>query len=176
MWDINGFICSDSVSCHVLTGARVFLILPQNLQRNNLGSWQLCSSALVIGIFIREKKNKTPQKHHRGESSSGSSLSWVCCWVFWTFRVVPRFISLGAALLVLWFLQCPSIPILPYPSVFFHGKIPPDSQRETLDVRERERKILKLCGQTWVEIRGFCSPTPRWISVPLLILYLLVFC
>lgn len=113
LWDINGFICSDSVSCHVSLELLFSFSSPQNPGRNNLGSWQSWN-------LHQEKKNFTRMKAHQ-------ILLWS---VFGPGFFIPRFL-------------CPVgfvVSTIPFSFCIVSWKIPADSQRKTLNGRERERK------------------------------------
>lgn len=150
LWDINGFICSDSVSCHVSLELLFSFSSPQNPGRNNLGSWQSWN--------LHQEKKTSP--------------GWKLTRFFSGLCLLLGFLFQGfSALLALWFPQYHS------PSALFRGKsLQTAKERPWMGGREKGRtKIVWSNRQRRSGCRSeeLCSLTP-WISLTLLVLYLLV--
>lgn len=133
LWDINGFICSDSVSCHVSLELVFFLILPQNLGRNNVGFWQFCSSVFVTGIFIR--KNIIRMKPHQILLRAVFAPGFFIC--------SKALQGLSALQLPRWFCGFHNTIFLLY---CFMGS-PSRQPKKEVECEGEIRKRLKLCGQ-----------------------------
>lgn len=120
LWDINGFICSDSVSCHVSLELLFSFSSPQNPGRNNLGSWQSWN--------LHQEK-----KLHQDESSPDSSLVCVWSWVFYSKVSLPCWLCgfHNTILLLHCFVENPC-----------------RQPKKDLEWEGERKEELKLCGQT----------------------------